>query len=40
MATDFQNLADGMEAPTSIMSVQVLEDGSCGEVRVVAGNKG
>ena len=39
MATDFQNLADGLGAATSVMSVQVLEDGSCGEVRVVAGNK-
>ncbi len=39
MATDFQNMADGFEAATSIMSVQVLEDGSCGEVRVVAGNQ-
>ena len=39
MATDFQNMADGFEAATRIMSVQVLEDGSCGEVRVVAGNQ-
>ena len=39
MATDFQNLADGLGAATSVMSVQVLEDGSCGEVRVVAGNQ-
>ncbi|MBR4342607.1 MAG: sensor domain-containing diguanylate cyclase [Lachnospiraceae bacterium] len=40
MATDFQNFADGIEAATSIMSVQVLEDGTCGDIRVVAGNKG
>ena len=40
MANDFQIIADRMEAATSIMSVQVLEDGSCGEIRVVAGNKG
>lgn len=39
MATDFQNLADGLGAATSVMSVQVLKDGSCGEIRVVAGNK-
>ena len=39
MATDFQNLADGIEAATSVMSVQVLGDGSCGEIRVVTGNK-
>lgn len=40
MATDFQNMANGFEQPTSIMSVQVLEDGTCGEIRVVAGNQG
>jgi diguanylate cyclase (GGDEF)-like protein len=40
MATDFQNLVDGMVPATSVMSVQVLEDGSCGEIRVVAGNQG
>lgn len=40
MATDFQNLADAIEAATSIMSVEELEDGSCGEIRVVTGNKG
>ena len=39
MATDFQKLADGIEAATSVMSVQVLEDGSMGELRIVAGNK-
>ena len=39
MATDFQNLADAIEAATSVMSVQVLEDGSMGELRVVAGNR-
>ena len=40
MATDFQNLADSIQAPTSVMSVEVLEDGSMGELRVVAGNRG
>ena len=40
MATDFQNLVDGFEAPTSVMSVEVLDDGSMGELRVVTGNKG
>ncbi len=39
MATDFQKLADGIEAATSVMSVQVKEDGSMGELRIVAGNK-
>ena len=40
MATDFQNLADAMVPATSVMSVQVKEDGTCGEIRIVAGNKG
>ena len=40
MATDFQNFADGVEAATSIISVEVLPDGSRGPIRVVAGNKG
>ena len=40
MATDFQNLVDAIEAATSVVSVQELEDGSCGELRIVAGNKG
>ena len=40
MATDFQNLADSIQAPTSVMSVEVLEDGSMGELRIVAGNRG
>ena len=39
MAIDFQNLADGIEAPTSIMSVLVAEDGSLAELRVVTGNR-
>ncbi len=39
MGTDFQNLADAIEAATSVMSVQVLDDGSMGELRVVAGNR-
>ena len=40
MATDFQMIADAMEAATGVISVEVLDDGSCGEIRVVAGNKG
>lgn len=39
MATDFQNLVDGIEAATSVMAVHVLEDGTFGELRVVTGNK-
>ena len=39
MVTDFQKVADAVEAATSVMSVQVLEDGSMGELRIVAGNK-
>ena len=39
MATDFRSIADAFEAATSIISVEQLEDGSCGEVRVVAGNQ-
>ena len=39
MAIDFQNLADGIDAPTSIMSVLVGEDGSLAELRVVTGNR-
>lgn len=40
MAIDFQNLVDAQEAATSLMSVEVKEDGSCGDIRIVAGNKG
>lgn len=39
MATDFQNLADSIQAPTSVMAVQLLEDGSMGELRIVTGNR-
>ena len=37
--TDFQNMVDGIEAATSIMGVEVKEDGSFGNLRIVAGNK-
>lgn len=37
--TDFQNLADSIEAATAIMSVEVKEDGSFGTLRIVTGNK-
>ena len=39
MATDFQNLADAFEAATSVMAVEVAEDGSFRELRVVTGNQ-
>ena len=37
--TDFQNLVDGIEAASSVMSVEVQEDGSFGTLRIVVGNK-
>lgn len=37
--TDFQNLVDGIEAASSVMSVEVKEDGSFAALRIVAGNK-
>ena len=40
METEFQNLVDRIEAASCVVSVQVLEDGTCGEIRIVAGNKG
>lgn len=36
---DFQNVADSIAAMTCIVSVEKLEDGSCGDVRIVTGNK-
>ena len=40
MAIDFQNLVDGIEAAAALISVEVKEDGTCGELRIEAGNKG
>ena len=39
MKTDFQNMADGIQAATSVMSVEVNDDGSFNTLRIVAGNK-
>ena len=39
MNLDFQKVADSMAAMTCIVSVEKLEDGSCGEIRIVTGNK-
>ena len=36
---DFQNLADSIQAATSVMSVEVNEDGSLKALRIVTGNK-
>ena len=36
---DFQMLVDGLDAMTCVVSVEALEDGSCGEIRIVTGNK-
>ena len=36
---DFQKLADSYQAMACVFSVQKTEDGGCGEIRVVAGNK-
>ena len=35
---DLQSLVDGMEAMTCVVSVEKLEDGSYGEIRIVTGN--
>ena len=35
---DLQKLVDGMHAMTCVVSVETLEDGSCGEIRIVTGN--
>ena len=35
----FQNVADSIEAMTCIISVEKLPDGSCGEIRIVTGNR-
>ena len=36
---DFQKFVDGFETMTSVISVENLEDGKYGEIRIVAGNK-
>ncbi len=36
---DFQKFVDGFDTMTCIMSVEKLEDGKWGEIRIVAGNK-
>lgn len=36
---DFQCVADAMQAATSVMSVEVKEDGTLGTLRIVTGNK-
>ncbi len=36
---DLQALVDGLDAMTCVVSVATLEDGSCGEIRIVTGNK-
>ena len=39
MKTDFQQVADSIGAMTCVMSVGKLPDGSCGEIRIVTGNR-
>ena len=39
MNNDFQKTADSLAAMTCIVSVEKLPDGSCGEIRLVTGNK-
>ena len=39
MSVDFQRVADSMAAMTCIVSVEKLPDGSCGEIRIVTGNR-
>ena len=36
---DLQKFVDQIEPMTCIMSVEEKEDGSCGEIRIVTGNK-
>ena len=36
---DLKPFVDQIEAMTCIMSVEEKEDGSCGEIRIVTGNK-
>lgn len=36
---DFQAIVDAIDTPTCVMSVEKLEDGSCGPVRIVTGNR-
>ena len=36
---DLQQFVDQIEAMTCIISVEEKEDGSCGEIRIVTGNK-
>ena len=39
MTVDFQKVADSIGAMTCIVSVEKLEDGGCGEIRIVTGNR-
>ncbi len=39
MAIDFQKVVDSMSAMTCVVSVEKLEDGGYGEIRIVTGNK-
>lgn len=39
MDTDFQKVADSIGAMTCVVSVEKLPDGSCGEIRIVTGNR-
>ena len=39
MTVDFQKVADSIAAMTCIVSVEKLADGSCGEIRIVTGNR-
>ena len=39
MAIDFQSMTDSIEAATCIIAVEVRDDGSCGGLRIVTGNK-
>ena len=36
---DFQSIVDSLCAPTCIVSVKKRQDGSCGDIRLVTGNK-
>lgn len=39
MKANFQAVVDGIAAMTCVVSVEKLEDGSCGELRIVTGNR-
>ena len=39
MGIDFQKVADSMSAMTCVVSVEKLEGGGYGEIRIVTGNK-